>query len=478
MNKENDEATYMEGVATGNENTIIDTDEVTVIDVEEGTVAEESIVPEIDSGATYSAGIQNGINTPSPATQKKDSAKKTLKQKIADFLTTATRKFRSSYAKRSVITNIVLSLYLLLALLLFALLMLVAVISMGNNKFEYFAFFILIASSGTPLFLIHVYQFVVMNRKEYVKKSFASLFLAMIPWVFWYVVLDSDASFAFIVLAAAFVTVVISAVVYMSLRFKKYGASAWTLLDVPRTREKETINPQNLFYTFGVIGVLISISYILGFISSLYAKATEKYRPAEKAEIGDYYYNDGTVSSELLTDKTCIGIVFSLETTENEKKVGYSNGHIVDLEDKEKVLWNYSGRDVDEYPNYTWENRHEALKDREGLAYMQEYNIFADNNSGSMNYGAHASDWYLPTAGDWKDILENIGGVEVNSMLQFDATVANEGLSKLNLNPKRWYWTATEQDEDHAWSIRIANGEFGSRTPKDNPAYVRYVAAF
>ena len=51
-------------------------------------------------------------------------------------------------------------------------------------------------------------------------------------------------------------------------------------------------------------------------------------------------------------------------------------------------------------------------------------------------------------------------------------------LAKAGINPSRWYWTITEFDAENAWSIRLANGEFGTRSNKQNGAYVRPVASF
>ena len=63
-------------------------------------------------------------------------------------------------------------------------------------------------------------------------------------------------------------------------------------------------------------------------------------------------------------------------------------------------------------------------------------------------------------------------------MLKFDADLAANNLDWIHIDPQRWYWTITEFDADNAWSIRIKNGEFGSRSDKENGAYVRPVASF
>lgn len=49
--------------------------------------------------------------------------------------------------------------------------------------------------------------------------------------------------------------------------------------------------------------------------------------------IGDYVYSDGNFSRELSKEKECSGIIFSLETTPNQKKKGWTHGKIMALKD-------------------------------------------------------------------------------------------------------------------------------------------------
>ena len=85
---------------------------------------------------------------------------------------------------------------------------------------------------------------------------------------------------------------------------------------------------------------------------------------------------------------------------------------------------------------------------------------------------------YVPTAGQWTNILENLGKVKVDRMLKFDTDTASKNLKKVDINPQMWYWTITEFDAENAWSIRVASGEFDSRTNKQSKASVRPVASF
>lgn len=267
---------------------------------------------------------------------------------------------------------------------------------------------------------------------------------------------------------------------------KKYGASAWSLLDVRRSRRPKL--EKISFIIFSLIWIL-PISGIAVTIYKDYARhqsAIEKYPSHSSAQIGDYYYSDGTVSSVWDVDKTAIGVVFSLETSETDKMQGFTHGQIValsDLSDK-KLSWDSNPKDIIEYPNYGWANRLEALNDLNGLGYMHcDGNEALPINYDCINYRKEdeicgISYWHVPTAGQWAVLLENLGYTKVDKMLRFDANAAAEHLDWIHIDSKRWYWTITEFDAENAWSIRIANGEFGSRSNKREGAFVRPVASF
>lgn len=265
------------------------------------------------------------------------------------------------------------------------------------------------------------------------------------------------------------------------MKIKKYGATAWTLLERPRGKKSQ----------FDKICIAISlIIWILPVGETAYSDykskhPEDKYPSHSTAKIGDYYYADGTVSSELLPDKKPIGIVFSRECSERDRTMGCNHGQIVSLTDisSSKMQWDQEPKDYKLYPNYVWENRMEALKDIDGLEYTNcEGFSTLHINWESMKYMEDevkgASEWYVPTAGQWTKILENLGKVKVDRMLKFDAETASKNLKKVGINPQVWYWTITEFDTENAWSIRVASGEFGSRTNKQSKAYVRPVASF
>lgn len=76
----------------------------------------------------------------------------------------------------------------------------------------------------------------------------------------------------------------------------------------------------------------------------------------EPAKIGDYYYSDGTWSTEYNETKTCIGIVFALsEEAHGDINVNLkesAHGRVVALSDAGEFAWGPIG-DVEGIPNYT-----------------------------------------------------------------------------------------------------------------------------
>lgn len=406
------------------------------------------------------------------------------KMKIKDSI----QKGKSTYAKRPVFSNIILSLHLLIAVVMFSVAFVfleLAIVANPQSIFIYIPCLIIYL-----FFLLHTFQFVVLNLREAVVKSFIDLFLALFPLIFAFIVLETaepeegnDNTLLIVCILDVVTIVLIAGIIICALKRKKYGATAWTLMDVPRSDSRRGIN----FRRIGKVCMVCVGMVVFGFIGHLLLlviapldKSSNAYKSAEDVHIGDYYYEDGTISSKLLSDKKCVGIVYSLETSDFEKSEGFTHGHIVAIEDasKEKNEWDRLNEDKDWIPNYTWENRREALSDKSGYYYCNMPYIDVFRPCLDANKAIGTSFWYVPTAGEWTEILKNLGHTEVSDMLTFDAETASENLGTINIDNRKWYWVMAEQDDKHAWSIRIASGEFGSRTPKTNKAYVRPVAVF
>ena len=141
-----------------------------------------------------------------------------------------------------------------------------------------------------------------------------------------------------------------------------------------------------------------------------------------KPKIGDYLYSDGTWSSQLDYEKTPLGIVFSTETTEKDKALGYKRGYAMTIAPPSMqysygVSWStVSKKEFSD--SYT--TIQEALNDRDGLtktmqiaqtddyqnkypAFYKAYNFLEDF------YPEWTSPRFLPSAGQWRDIIVNLG---------------------------------------------------------------------
>lgn len=452
-------------------------------------IANDSLAPESTLAAIHHESSDGKRNTPSDTS---------IWKKIKSWHGQIKYQFSSTYSKRNPIVNALLSLFLLMTIILSLLVSIFLI--MISSKIDNIERIIGITWTYYPLFCIYyMCKFVIGNHKNAILPSFMGTTLV------WYVIfslyalistpdsafLDEDGNesalvnlimLVFPLILSLVFNAIVYGILYIVMKFRKYEATAWTLLDVSRGKR-----PKLEKISFAIFfGILILSVGVIAYNYYKLKHPIDKYPSHLTAKIGDYYYYDGTISSELLPDKKAVGMVFSLETSEKEKQMGYTHGQIVCLSDisPNAMQWDSSDiKDYERYPNYTWENRLKALEDINGYYYTNcEKHMCLTINRNSMKYMKGeidgASDWYVPTAGQWARILENIGKVKVDRMLKFEAETASRNLKKININPQRWYWTITEFDAENAWSIRLTNGEFGSRSNKQNRAYVRPVASF
>lgn len=225
----------------------------------------------------------------------------------------------------------------------------------------------------------------------------------------------------------------------------------------------------------------------------------------DKAEIGDYFYIDGTLSHQKSEQKKAVGVVFTLETTDEEKKHGWIHGQIIALENctEKSVCWYNQSRVENRCLSSYVENNHldkhewkKAIKDKDGYKYSNLDSVINDSN-----YSAFAatkvfnrvyslpmtSGWYLPTIGQWNDVIENLFKTKIKIGLKKEAYY-NKGirkpspLKKLKLRETGWrvsFWSSTLYGSEFCWSCLFLENTievegFMFRGPKE----VRAVAAF
>mgnify|MGYP003303635989 CR=1 FL=1 len=202
------------------------------------------------------------------------------------------------------------------------------------------------------------------------------------------------------------------------------------------------------------------------------------FKDYEKAEIGDYFYIDGTLSHQKSEDKKAVGVVFTLETTEEEKKYGWTHGQIMALENctKEGISWfpksSIENNDLKSYEESKFNKKHEwkkAVKDKDGYKYSNLDSIISNPNYFAFaavrdfslaNNVPMTSGWYLPTIGQWNDVIENLFKTKIvigfKREAYYNKTIKNPSpLKKVNLRKSGWlvsYWTSTLYNSEYCWS--------------------------
>lgn len=198
--------------------------------------------------------------------------------------------------------------------------------------------------------------------------------------------------------------------------------------------------------------------------------------------IGDWMTSDGRYSHERIDGIPYVGVVFSLNPTEKDRANGWSHGYIVALEDAKhgKCTWGPKS-DVKGIPNKDYSDTHELLKDMDGYYYSNLADIKASTNnafSAARLYPKRLSNkfsgWYLPSVGQWMEILRNLGKVTIKERVRnqsngytdalFDVSKALSNMKKYGFKESDYscYWTANEfikveGYKQDAWIVWLTN---------------------
>ena len=165
--------------------------------------------------------------------------------------------------------------------------------------------------------------------------------------------------------------------------------------------------------------------------------------------IGDILYSDKTTSSDIVSGKTPIGVVF-----DTQKKLAVAINHPSDI-----MVWAREKVDIPGLVNYSDETS--ALTDFNG--YNNTRIIMAHGNTHGYdtpaadfcyNYstlGTSQGDWYLPAYGELRLMYNNIN-------------ILNTSLSKIGgtlFHPEKYefYWSSTEYTAGNAYGIYTTKGE-------------------
>ena len=232
-----------------------------------------------------------------------------------------------------------------------------------------------------------------------------------------------------------------------------------------------------------------------------YASAALTCTPVAPAKVGDYYYSDGTYSTEMNEEKTCIGIVYALNDKNGnlDKTLTTSPyGRIVALTNaRNKVRWASKSEDIEGLKNdtiingtqqigclpyfngtadsYFSDNAEEQIKGttintETGLitAWPSE-GILSDFNgatntsyinkststypAGSYCYqyskpGKGAGEWYLPAVGELALLWE----------LHHAGVICNAKQECFKDFDQQSYWTSSEGNKNKAWYLNFFSG--------------------
>lgn len=242
-------------------------------------------------------------------------------------------------------------------------------------------------------------------------------------------------------------------------------------------------------------------------------------------EVGDFYYTDGSIypygnqegnndCSKPVKDG-CIGVIFEVGTgvPNNEK---WNHGSVLCLVDATNgnVAWSTSNQTLPSNvtDGTSDENKQKVLAQMDGYSFTTQLAGMVNNDEApavarnfvsidDKNYEAPQSvstGWYLPSTGQIITIMQNLGGVNINTAeSEFDAFGSNNRGNKnqaITNIPAKWkvitgaeneslggiWCSANEYSVDQCWVIewkKDATRLFG-RNKKSNTGKVRPVLSF
>lgn len=193
------------------------------------------------------------------------------------------------------------------------------------------------------------------------------------------------------------------------------------------------------------------------------------------AEVGNYYYNDGTWSSVKDNNKTCIGVVFyvgqhSLDGTDySSSGIGQSkcNGYVVALQDASSSSWGPAEFVEVSTSEIDWNgySNQKILNDK-GISNYPAAQACANYTPSAPD---KSSGWFLPSAGQLK-----VGLYDNRTAL--GEILVTAGGSQFNLDD---YWSSTggNGENSKAWFVGF-NGGYVLPDDKFYSLCVRAVLAF
>jgi hypothetical protein len=215
-------------------------------------------------------------------------------------------------------------------------------------------------------------------------------------------------------------------------------------------------------------------------------------KPVAPIEIGDFYYSDGTWSTELNKNKTVIGVVFSkLNAVSSDNNLledfpNCSNGLVVGLPEYSSVLGQFGYASVynwfisNGYPAFVT-NLPNGYGNTLGFAAYRKanpsYAVMFDPQTGPLSKHNvtspdSASSWYIPSYKEMMELYTNKSTVNA-AISAAGGTLINQSL----------YWSSTlrsynSYNDCQGSPVDMINGSWYSYDKKTTPYPVRVVLAF
>jgi len=265
--------------------------------------------------------------------------------------------------------------------------------------------------------------------------------------------------------------------------------------------------------------------------------ASARLFKADELKVGDYFYSDGTWSDgglrkqyadgsvvtadpkpDPMEGKTVVGIVFQTDPSRigatEKAKLGAGKVHGLVMCVKNAATgqrWNPENKDAgltkcqtkaENYNDISGYGNGEHIRSSRGN--FDNYPAFkaADDYSSTCPVPATTTGWFIPSSGQWWDILQNLGGcpalADVTQQTSSDSNylywggqgdvpaALNAWMEKIaadnksNFYSNEWFWSSSEDSENQArtWCFGSSGFVVSVQNAKDRFLLVRPVLAF
>lgn len=240
-----------------------------------------------------------------------------------------------------------------------------------------------------------------------------------------------------------------------------------------------------------VVAALANDKYDIPRSISMLEASTVEAAASEKPKVGYLLFDDGTWAQRNQTGKTAIGVIFSLETSVNDKAQGFTHGYALALRNAaQKVKWANSPS-AHQTGEYTSSKEFGFQTDMDGLTHTKYLLAQGDGlypaAEAAVAYDAKvpagSSGWYLPSSGQWFEICVNLGGLSRemprlgttegywnglsdcnNSLNMINAYMNLAGADnyepiKVSSGDYQWFWSSSESGPEQAYVLFFDNDE-------------------